>query len=208
MIKLHCHYHHNTCSPWWLHVTWSITKMHLEFTTSALPGMSPWQIAHCPLVETACGGEWIFLYWLSLMLLKVQSLTLSEWQIGMQFRLEGSQHTQRIKHYFAHLPNSPCVVLMPGMAGRHLSLDDLLERWQCLTHCSYLAPHLHCSAVLEERVFRVEWLSFLLCPGKRCSQCNGTLHLGHQHPNGILKNGSVCVLGVRLSADSLLLGNY
>ncbi len=142
------------------------------------------------------------------MLFKVQSLTLSEWKIVVLFRLEGSQHTQRIKHHFAHLPNGLCSVLMAGIVGRHLSLDDLLERWQRLPHCSHLVPHVRCSALLEERIFKVEWLSFQFSPGKRCLQCNGTLHLGHQHPNGILKNGSVCVLGVVLSGDSLLLGKY
>ena len=160
------------------------------------------------LFQTAFGDEWIFLYWLSLMLLKVQSLTLSEWRIVMLFRLEGSQHTQRIKDHFAHLPNGLCFVAMAGIVGRHLSLDDLLERWRCLAHCSYRAPHLRCSALLEDRVFQVEWLSFQFSPVKRCSQCNGTLHLGHQHPNGILKNGGVCVLGVMLSGDSLLWWKY
>lgn len=182
--------------------------MFLDITRISPSIMTHLQIARCHLVGTNYGSEWSFLYWLSLMLLKVQSLTLSEWQIVMLFRLEGSQHTQRIKHHFAHPPNGLCFVLMAGIVGRHLSLEYLLERWQCLAHCSYLAFHLRCSALVEERFFQVEWLSFQFSPGKRCSQCNGTLHLGHQHPNGILKNGSVCVLGVMLSGDSLLLGKY
>lgn len=163
---------------------------------------------HRQLVETAYASEWSFLYWLSLMLVKVQSLTLSKWKIVMLCRLEESKHKQRIKHHFVLLPNGLCFVLMAGVVDCHLSLDDLFEQWQCLPHCLYLLPHLRCIALGVEHIFHVEWLSFQFSSGKRCSQCNGTLHLGHQQLNGILKNGSVCVLSVRLSGDSLLLGKY
>lgn len=129
-------------------------------TTISLSITTHLQIAHCHLVETAYGNEKSFLYWLSLMMLKVQSFTLSEWKIVILFRLEGSQHTQRIKHHFVQLPNGLCFVLMAGIVGRHLSLDDPFERWQRLPHCSYLVCHLCCSAVLEERVFQVVCLSF------------------------------------------------
>lgn len=61
---------------------------------------------------------------------------------------------------------------------------------------------------LEEHAFQVEWLSFRLRPGKRCWQCNGTLRLDHHQLNGILKNGLVCLLGVMLSGDSLLVRKY
>lgn len=54
------------------------------------------QISHCRPIERAYGSECTFLYWLSLMVLKVQSLTLSEWQIGMVLGLGRSQHMQAI----------------------------------------------------------------------------------------------------------------
>lgn len=194
----YCHHHHTTLFTMRIMTIPTLRHQH-HFATCKDPPTD------CSLSSCWNGSECSFLYWLSLMLLKVQSLTLSEWQIVMVFKLERSQHTQHIKHHFAHLSNSLCFVLMARIVGRHLSLDDLLERWQCRAHCSYLARHLCCSALLEEHLFHVEWFQFR--PGKRCLQ-NGTLHLGHQHPNGILKNGSVCVLGVMLSGDSLLLGKY
>lgn len=69
----------------------------------------PTLTTHLQITEPAS-----FLYRLSLVLLKVLSLTLSEWKIVTVFRLEVSQRTQRIKHHFAHLPNGPWFVLMAG----------------------------------------------------------------------------------------------
>lgn len=144
------------------------------------------------------------LYWLSLMLVKMQSLPMPRWNIVMLHRLKDGKHKQRINHHFILLPNGLCFVWMAGIVGCHLSPDDPHEQWRCLPHCLYLLPHLRCAASSVEHVFRVEWLSFHFSSGKPCSQCNGTLHLGHQQLNGILKNRSVCVLSVRLASDSLL----
>lgn len=52
---------------------------------------------------------------------------------------------------------------MAGVVGCYLFLSDLPERWQCLTHCSCVAPHLRRSGSL---VFELNGCHFSFSPGK------------------------------------------
>jgi len=76
----------------------------------------------------------------------------------------GSQHVQRIKPTFTHLPNDLRFVLMAGVVGCHLSLDDLLERWQCVPHRSCLV---YAAALVWKSTFsKLNGCHFSLSPGK------------------------------------------
>ena len=115
--------------------------------------------------------------------------------------MKEAKHTQRIKHHFAHLQNGRCFQELWVLACHWMTClkDDhvyLIAHTLCLIHASVLFR--------RSAFFQVEWLSFQFSPGKRCSQCNGTLHLGHQHPNGILKND--LRVGCHVVCDSLLFG--
>lgn len=134
-----------------------------------------------------------FLYWLSAMSLKVQSLTLSCWKIATLYGLEGSQHTRRTKH--PHCSISKWWVLC--VDGRNCGLSPV-TRWPAWKMKMSTSLHMPFASSRRQRVFRVEWSSFQSSPGKWLSQFNGTLHLGQKQPNGILKNWSVCLLGVHV----------
>lgn len=123
------------------------------------------QISHCHPIERAYGSECTFLYWLSLMVLKVQSLTLSEWQIGMVLGLGRSQHTQAI---------NSC----PPRPPHHLAVGTLSLWWELwVINCQWmtcmnngqvkLIPHTSSAvwgsgALRERRFSQVEWFQFSL----------------------------------------------
>lgn len=153
-MENYCH-HHNTL------FTVTIVTQLSYINTISLPIEIHLQIARCHLVETEYGRWCSFLYWFPLTTLKVQLLTLSEWQIVIVFKLEGSQHTQRINRHLAHLPNSLCFVLMASIVGHHLSSDGLLEWWQRQAHCSYRVHHLCYCDLPEEHVFPSWMISVL-----------------------------------------------
>lgn len=132
------------------------------------------QIALCHLVKELMRLNGAFC--VVLLLLKVQSLTLTQWKIATLVRLEGSKHTRWIKRNYTHLLNDLCFVLMVEVVGRLLSLDDLHERWQYLPHCSCLLPHLCCCVTL---LSKLNGCHFSFSPGKWCLQCSGTLQLCH-----------------------------
>lgn len=130
------------------------------------------------------GSECTFLYWLSLMVLKVQSLTLSEWQIGMVLGLGRSQHTQAINSCPPHPPS-------------HLAVGTLSLWWELwVINCQWMTcmnngqvkpiPHTSsavwgCGALWEQCFSHVEWFQFSLGDNS-CSIMEQCTIIGHQNP--------------------------
>lgn len=114
-------------------------------------------ILNCHPLERDYGSECTFLYWLSLIALKVQSLTLSAWQIEMVLELGRSQHMQTVKH------------LSPPTWGRCKNCgSSIASGWPAWTMAT-LSPflihhreHLCCGGPGEQRFSQVEWFQFSL----------------------------------------------
>lgn len=135
--------------------------------------LSPWrwftiyrtyqQIPKCHPTERAYGSEYTFLYWLSLIALKVQSLTLSEWQIEIVLELRRSQHMQAVKHLFF----PPTLTQMLCVYGKNCG-SFIVNGWPAWTMAT-LSPflihhkeHLCCGGPGEQRFSQVEWFQFSL----------------------------------------------
>lgn len=125
------------------------------------------QIPNCHSIERAYGSECTILYWLSLIALKLQSLTLSEWQIEMVFELVRSRTGRQTP--FSRSPLHPyktsgrCFVFMARIVGHPLAMDE--PAWTMATLSPFLVhhrEHLCCGGPGEQRFTQVQWFQFSL----------------------------------------------